>query len=387
MKANFFSVSELRKFAEERVPATRSNTEGHPQADVARLVYELDVHQVELEIQNEELRRAHALLQDSIQRYTDLYEFAPVGYLTINVDGSVLTANLTAATLLGRERSKLVGTRLGLFVSDASKLALSQSIDQVLLKSENSSCEVTILRPDGVVDIQVDINRDVVAASDSTQCRVTMTDISKRRRAERESVKKDARLRALANALPVMICYVDKDLRIQFSNPAALSWLGHSSTSLENVAIDEWLGEAAEEFSDYVSDAIAGRRVDFEMRFGKATHDERVVQMMLVPDRAVDGTVAGIHSLGIDITERLRLNEQDARRRRYEERLGCLTASEKCVYELLIRGKSNKAIAFELDLGLRTAERRRKVILEKMNVESLSELLHMLSGFQGMVFD
>ena len=88
-------------------------------ADV--LMHELLVHKVELEMQVEELRRAHTEMEEARDRYVDLYEFAPVGYLTISRDGLISEINLTGAALLGVERSKLVNRRFSKFVSDQER--------------------------------------------------------------------------------------------------------------------------------------------------------------------------------------------------------------------------------------------------------------------------
>lgn len=81
------------------------------------LMHELLVHKVELEMQVEELRRAHIEMEEARDRYLDLYEFAPVGYLTINRSGLISEINLTGAALLGSERSKLIDRRFAKFIS------------------------------------------------------------------------------------------------------------------------------------------------------------------------------------------------------------------------------------------------------------------------------
>ncbi|MEI6226457.1 MAG: PAS domain-containing protein, partial [Deltaproteobacteria bacterium] len=101
-----------------RVPAAAK-----PKESTAALVSQLQVHQIELEMQNEELRRAHLELEEARDRYVDLFEFAPVGYLTLDEAGQVNHANLTSATLLGVERKGLLGLPFAGFVdpSDADR--------------------------------------------------------------------------------------------------------------------------------------------------------------------------------------------------------------------------------------------------------------------------
>ncbi|MEC4747033.1 PAS domain-containing protein [Methylomicrobium sp. Wu6] len=85
------------------------------------LLHELLVHKVELEMQNEELRRAHAAMEEARDHYADLYEFAPVAYITINRHGMISEINLTGAALLGVDRAKLIHQRFSTFVSDPDK--------------------------------------------------------------------------------------------------------------------------------------------------------------------------------------------------------------------------------------------------------------------------
>ena len=84
--------------------------------DMAKTIHELRVHQIELKMQNEELRRIHEELEEARDRYSNLYDFAPVGYLTVNDGGIIEEANLTFATLMGMERSAFVGRPFSRFV-------------------------------------------------------------------------------------------------------------------------------------------------------------------------------------------------------------------------------------------------------------------------------
>src|SRR5262245_62551492 len=107
----------LRERAEAEWQTRRQNLEAISPDDFTRLVHELEVHQIELELQNEELRRAQVELEESRQQFSDLYDFAPVGYLTVDQNTVVVQANLTAVTMLGVERGRLVGQRLTWFLS------------------------------------------------------------------------------------------------------------------------------------------------------------------------------------------------------------------------------------------------------------------------------
>jgi PAS domain-containing protein len=96
-----------REEAIQRLDAKGVTTEQWSDADARRLIEELRTHRIELEMQNEELRKARAELEESRGRYSNLYDFAPVGYFTFDQQGLILEANLTGATLLGIPRSAL----------------------------------------------------------------------------------------------------------------------------------------------------------------------------------------------------------------------------------------------------------------------------------------
>jgi PAS domain-containing protein len=86
-----------------------------------KLIHELEVHQIELEMQNEELLLAKEQAEQAIEKYTKLYDYAPSGYFTLSQDGKVTEANLTGAHMLGKMRSSILNSQFGFFISDATK--------------------------------------------------------------------------------------------------------------------------------------------------------------------------------------------------------------------------------------------------------------------------
>jgi PAS domain S-box-containing protein len=144
--------SGLRKRAEEslrgKVADVESISELSPE-DVHKLVHELQVHQIELEMQNDELRQAQIALEESKDKYLDLYDYAPVGYFTLDENALVLEANLSGAGLLGIERDALIGKPLTNFVHKESQDTLYFHRNQVLQTGTRHVCEIKLVKPDG----------------------------------------------------------------------------------------------------------------------------------------------------------------------------------------------------------------------------------------------
>ena len=96
------TATELRRHAEERLRAKTAELHSpRNEEQVQRLVHELEVHQIELEMQNAEIRHARDEAESALEKYTDLYDFAPVGYFTLDHEGIIRSVNLTGASLLG----------------------------------------------------------------------------------------------------------------------------------------------------------------------------------------------------------------------------------------------------------------------------------------------
>jgi PAS domain S-box-containing protein len=145
-----------------------------------QLMHDLQVHQVELQSQNEELRRAQLALEFSHARYFDLYDLAPVGYLTVAADGFIVEANLCAATLLGTERSALVRQALSRCIVKAHQDTYYQCQRQLLETGQAQNCELQVRHKDGAVHW---VRLIVSAVQDGYGAmRVILTDIAERKR-------------------------------------------------------------------------------------------------------------------------------------------------------------------------------------------------------------
>src|ERR1035437_159636 len=174
----------LRRRAEERLREQHSETaQARTEADTQHLVHELQVHQIELEMQNEELQKARDEMEAGLENFSDLYDFAPVGYLTLDREGTVLEANLTSASLLGIERSRLVKRRFGSCVSASELPAFNTFLAQVFERRTRAFCEVTLLKKGKP---QVELRLEAAVAASGRECRAMLADITERKRAEED---------------------------------------------------------------------------------------------------------------------------------------------------------------------------------------------------------
>ena len=172
----------LRKRAEEMF--REMVTDLPAQALSPESLHELRVHQIELEMQNEELRRAQAELDASRARYFDLYVMAPVGYCTLSEQGLILGVNLTAATLLGVERAALVGQPISGFIFQDDQDIYYRHRKLLFQTGAPQQCDLRMLKTDGTTFWT---HFAAAAARDETGapvCRVVMNDISARKQAE-----------------------------------------------------------------------------------------------------------------------------------------------------------------------------------------------------------
>ncbi len=204
-------TSGLRSRAEERLKADAP--EAHPprtEQEIQRLFHELQVHQIELEMQNAELRRAREEVETVLEEYTELYDFAPVGYFTLDRNGDIRRVNLTGASLLGVERSRLTGRRFGQFVAEEFRPFFAEFLGKVFGSQGKESCDVTLPTRGGLPLV---VQIEAVAAASGQVCCIAMIDITDRKRAEEALFNSEHELEDLNRFLEIRIGEAVDELR------------------------------------------------------------------------------------------------------------------------------------------------------------------------------
>jgi PAS domain S-box-containing protein len=173
------SSSGLRRKATDRLGKKNSCQPGNSE-DTHRLVHELQVHQIELEIQNEELRQAMDEVETVRAGYADLYDFAPIGYFTLDRNTVILQVNLTGASLLGLERQRLVKKRFKSLITPDSLPVFNAFFHNVFICSEKQTCEISILRGSQLLTLRL----EAIADESGHECRAIAMDITENKRME-----------------------------------------------------------------------------------------------------------------------------------------------------------------------------------------------------------
>jgi PAS domain S-box-containing protein len=153
---------------------TRSN------ADNLQLIHDLEVHQIELELQGAELERTRAEMEVALAKITDLFDFAPVGYMTLDPNAGISEANLAAASLLGFERPQLANRSFRSFVAAKDLPVFAGFLQRVFTGNGREHCEVALV-VDGRAECEVEM--EAVASESGRNCKLALSDVTERKRA------------------------------------------------------------------------------------------------------------------------------------------------------------------------------------------------------------
>ena len=303
-------LSELRQLAEK---TARSPQEAGllSSEETGRMLQELLVHQLELEMQNEELLRTKELLEAARERYFELYELAPVGYCTFSESGLILEANLTASTLLGMAKSTLVKQNVSTFIFGEDQDVFYLHSKQLFKSGNRQACELRMVRCDNTT-FWAHMEATVAQADDGTiACRVIISDITERKQAE-ELRASEAHYRLLTEGVSDVVWKQDLENYFTYISPADERLRGYRADEVVGHHIFEQMTaegirvtkEKIHKRQEAEQRGIRTSLVSFEVQ-QRCKNGKRVwTEIFSTPERNADGIITGYHGITRDITER-----------------------------------------------------------------------------------
>ncbi len=216
----------LREKAEEHLKKKHpKSTMPLSEMEMKKLIHELEVHQIELEMQNEELILAKAAALAASEKYSELYDFTPSGYVTLSKEGTILELNFCTARMIGKDRSRLINSMFRFFVSEAARPIFNLFLEKVFTGKSKEICELT-LSCDGAAPI--DVHVEGIIPENGEYCIASIIDITAHKRAVEE-------LRELSQAVeqsPASIFITNISGNIEYANPKTIEITGYSREEL-----------------------------------------------------------------------------------------------------------------------------------------------------------
>jgi PAS domain S-box-containing protein len=195
-------LAALRRKAAKKLKIETERLQKLSTKDLKTLVQELGTHQIELEMQNEELRRARAELEASHAKYVDLYDFSPMGYFIFDKNGLIKEVNVTGANMLDMERRLLRARPFQTFIDPDHRAVFRNHLSEVFRTQTGSSCEIVIQRSDGAkIYARLHSLSFVMGEGDPGVCRTAIIDVTEQKRAEEEVLRLNDELKRTVSEL------------------------------------------------------------------------------------------------------------------------------------------------------------------------------------------
>ena len=324
------STRSLRDDAEKQLARSHKSSSDLKKQSAEELVHELQVHQIELEMQAEDLRKAKFALEESRDRFLDLYDFAPIGYLTLSDKGLIEEVNLTAATLLGVERSRLLKARFSKYFAETDVEVWHWYFINVLNQDEKKCCTLTLIRRDGsYFPARLESLRNKDSNKGTLTVRVAVSDISDIRKAEDVQQNQYSLLKGILESTGSAIFSLDCHYRYTSYNShhaMVMKQLYGADIKKDRSIFDyQSVKEDQVKTKLNIDRALAGETF-VEMAYsGEEARLRRYFEVTHSPVKDINNMVVGVAVFAQDITDRKRAEdamfESEERYRRITEGL------------------------------------------------------------------
>ena len=381
--------NKAKEILQKRVPQSEQKLKALSSEEMQQTLHELQVHQIELEIQNEELRRAHGDLDALRARYFDLYNLAPVSHFTVSKQGLIVEANLTAAILLGVDRRMLIHLPFTRFIHEEDQDAYYQYRRQLLETSETLGLELRMVKYDGTFFWGHLTACIADGDGDAPVCHITLSDITERKELSKklrssEQATNEAKklLELVLDTIPVRLFWKDLNSVFLGCNRLFAQDAGLRNP-IEIVGTDDYrLGwkDQADLYRQGDLEVITSRQPKLRYEEVQTTPDGQEIWLSTskVPLLDINGEVIGVLGVYEDITQRKRQEAQleslkDDLELKVEQRTLELQETQKQYLhaeKLSAIGKLSASIAHEFNNPLQSIQSilkglRKRAILEE----------------------
>jgi two-component system, cell cycle sensor histidine kinase and response regulator CckA len=341
-------LAELRSRAEQRAQAEEpAKTDTLWPAEAREAFDELRVHQIELEMQNAELRATQEQLEGAKTRYFDLYDLAPVGYLTLSERGLILEANRTTAKGLGVERGSLPGQPLSGFIPSDDQDVYYRHIRSLFESGQPQNCELRFKKKDNA-PFWVRLESTVAAGEDGARVwRLIVSDITERKRAEDDLHKALLQLELITENMESGVARCSRDLRYLWVSRSYATWLRRERDQIVGRSILDVLGpKGFETKRPHFERVLSGEKEEYETYLTVPGVGSRLIHAVYVPTRDHDHQVDGWVGVVEDVTSE-RLAQEEAFARQKLETVGTLAGGIAHDFNNLLGG-----VLAQAELGL-----------------------------------
>ena len=298
----------LRKRAEAKVAAGNKSFPDMSASEMSTLIHELRIHQVELEMQNEELRKSQAETERSRKAYQDLWELSPVGYLIVDFAGRVTAVNCAAQRLFGKPEDAILKERFSMLVAPEKQVPVHLMFERVAETGSVEKQEIRILQPGGAIHICLLEVRSLRGQPGREQIQAILTDITQQKQAEDDLKKKEQEKIAILDSLVEHVVYQDREMKILWANRAACESVQMKREDLLGRNCHEVWADRRSPCED--CSVIKARETGQPQQVEKMTTDGRWWYIQGHPVRDHNGHDMGTTEITLDITDRKRAEEK-----------------------------------------------------------------------------